>query len=801
MKNEIVLPNLEKAYTSPNRFTNVYDLWSRYNQIKDSDDSKEKREKIIAEYERKPKIVNGKKHPNFGQLKGRVDDLIQILFDASTEREQIFKISFKNVKDKRLRASKLDLEDKITSYWHECFWKTWEDKWLEEAKDIKEIALFQKAIRFFNDESYKPESIPLSRVFPDSNASIEPKTWNLCFIERKFSIHDLYDIYKADEADSLGWNKDALRYILENPFIFTQFSGASESFNSGNVKVDADYEVTIVDAYVKEYKEVEGKRISIYSFPADPIFCNHYRSRSEYESNKKNSFELKEFLRVSHCEYKCFSDKFAVRAMDINRAYWQGFSFAEQMYTSCVFYNQAMNMVIRSAIRNMVLYLKSDKQETKDKLRNLSTEEVQVLDPGVDLLQTRVKTDIREMTEVVRQIMIDTDNQFNVASSPGSQNVKGYAITAKEAENVNLESTRSRSVTIKVFFGNDVYMYRKIYELSISKNQWKCEEEKDLLGLFNQYLEENDIPKELVDPKNVIITPVYNIQAISPTNRIAKSRGLIEALAFQPVTKGQEQAQREWVAAYVGSSNVQYYLDSKEEIIELQQKVGQENEDLDNPYLNPNNVPIAPSDKHVLEVPIHMADYEYKLTMAQNLIQKASELPQVRKIIVVNAASEIVVAQDNKGAHIEAHIQAALSDPRNEARLKPVIARFNQLRQSQDKLSTDIEKIMQDIDSQNQENMSLTIEQQHKAKMNELEFMQAQRMNDLNLQKAVEKKDGTTAAREDKLTAQQQKQAIDQEAQKQKAAIEISKEELKLQQQKNKENESTTRTTQGSKEK
>lgn len=794
MENEI-LTNLESSYKKRRRFNDIQTLFGRYSSIKErADQAFSRREKIVDEYERKPTIKNGKKNPNFGQLKGRVDELIQVLFDASTERGEIFKVSLKKITDEKLRADKLEIEDQITSLWHEIFWNTWETRWQEEGRDIKDVALFHKSIRFFEDGRYRAVSIPVTRVYPDSNAGIDPSTWDYCFVEKRYSLADLFDILKEEESTNLGWNKKALEHVLTHPYIFSQRrSGSSEAFYSGDVTIDLDYEVSLIDAYVKEYKKDEnGNRISVYTFPADPIFCSFAKSRDEYQNSSADKFHLNDFVKYSGPKYKCFTDKFAVRTIDNSYSYWKGASFAEQIYPSCVFYNEAMNLVIRASIRNAILWLKSDKQETKDKIRNLGTEEVQVLDPNVDLLQTRVKTDVRELTEIVRQAMIDTDAQFNISSSPGSQNVKGYAITAKEAENIQFESTKSKSVTVKTFFGNDVRLYRRMFELSLDDSG--DEDESELLKIFLYELSARDIPKSLLKPDNITITPVFNLQAISPTNRIARSRGLVEALMFQPTTKGQEEAQREWVASFVGSANVQYYIDKKEDIIDLQQKVGGENEDMDNPYLNPQNIPISPNDKHILEIPIHLADYEFKLKLAESIVKNAQQLPTIRKVVLINTAREIIEAQDNKGGHIEAHISAASSDERNIQRLKPLADRFNQIRKVQDYLSSEIDKTLKDIDSQSQESIGLTMEEQHRQRMNDLEFTQAQRMSDLDLRKAIEKRDGTQIAREDKLQHQRSTDALkeqregirnqnDIEAQKQKAAIDIAKEEMKLRKQ------------------
>lgn len=804
MDNEL-LSNLEKSFKGKRRFNDIQTLFGRYSSIKETADKEfSRRDKIVDEYERKPTIKNGKKNPNFGQLKGRVDDLIQILFDASTERGEIFKISLKKIPDKKLRPDKLSIEDRVTSLWHEIFWNTWETRWQEEGKDIKDVALFHKAVRFFEDGCYRAVSVPITRVYPDSNAGIDPSTWDYCFVEKRYSLAELYDIFQEDESESIGWNKNALEHILTHPYIFSQKRrGSQEAFYSGDVNIDTDYEIILIDAYVKEYKKNEvGNRISVYTFPADPIFCSLAKSKEEYQKYSGDKFHLNEFVKYSNRKYKCFTEKFAVRTTDNSYSYWKCASFAEQIYPACVFYNEAMNLVIRASIRNSILWLKSDKQETKDKIRNLGTEEVQVLDPGVDLLQTRVKTDVRELTEIVRQAMIDTDAQFNVGSTPGSQNVKGYAITAKEAENIQFESTKSKSVTVKTFFGNDVRLYRRMFEVSLDDSGSEDEDKSELRKIFFEELSLLEIPKSLLSPENITVTPIFNLQAISPTNRIAKSRGLVEALMFQPTTKGQQEAQREWVAAFVGSANVQYYIDKKDDIIDLQQKVGGENEDMDNPYLNPQNIPISPNDKHILEIPIHLADYEFKLKLAQNIIQNAQQLSPVRKVILINTAKDIVEAQDNKGGHIEAHIAAASSDERNIPRLKPLVDKFNQIRKVQDSLAAEIEKVISEFDSQSQESNGLTMEEQHKQRMNDLEFNQAQRMNDLDLRKAIEKRDGTQIAREDKLQHQRSADALKQqregiksqndiEAQKQKAAIDIAKEEMKLHKQQQKKNEQT----------
>src|SRR5690606_24554981 len=121
------------------------------------------------------------------------------------------------------------------------------------------------------------------------------------------------------------------------------------------------------------------------------------------------------------------------RSFNISRSYWNINSFARQIYLSTAFYDKVTASIIRAAKKAMTLFIKAQNRDQVEKLINQHDGEVVIVDPDVTFENVKVQNDIRQMIEVVRSVMVQTEQGMSIGQAPGSQNVKGYAITAQEA--------------------------------------------------------------------------------------------------------------------------------------------------------------------------------------------------------------------------------------------------------------------------------------------------------------------------------------------------------------------------------
>jgi len=728
-------------------------MYDRYYELKQNEPYAKKREAYLKNYnrgdwKRTSKAGCNKVDANFGQFKAKIDAAMNVFINVLTERNSNIKIVPRYAEAGKVKP----ISDKITAAFHRHFIKPWEGRFMDETMAAFDMILFGKGIEHWpNPGCVYSENIPVEKVFPDSNAGMDVKKWSYAFIEKDFTVAELYQIYESkgpnDTEYGQDFNKAYLKDILDNKssYIKTKTgSEASKNTHGDMATSSSDEIITFVYAYIKEGFDSK-KKISLYVFPSE---LKEYKSASLDKPEVKILQEEKEY-----CE--CMSNAIAIRAFQLTRSYWKFNSFAQQIFLATSLYDKSMSLVIRAAKRNMVLYFKSDNPDTAKKLLNQSDEEVQVVSSGVDYLTTAQNSNTREVVEVVRQVMIDSENSQNIAQSPGSQNVKGYAITAQEAQIRSQKSGEAESLNIKVLMHNDLCLYKEIYRRAISVGT--SSKLKKSLAAFKAEMEMYNIPEDQYDIDNVYFSPSF-LNGGSQSTRIGNAQAVLAALMQSPTNPGQEQAQKDLVAALVGVEGVDDYISAKLGVNPIIVKVGSENEDLDNPNVNPANIPVLPDDKHLEELPFHVKDYEAKLTVAGNIIKAALGVTnKVRRLILLSSAQDLIAGQDNKGGHIQAHIQAAMTSEENQKFLAPLIEKFNELQAVQDQMTKQALQLNEKIDKGMQESDINNEELRHMQAMNQAAEAHAKTMNDIKVADTVEKRQSIGEQRKDKAMADEEK--------------------------------------------
>lgn len=758
-------------------FPNSDDIYDRYLDLRNNEPYKKKREEYLRNYNRqdwkRSKDQNCKKRDaNFGQFKSKMDAAMNVFINVLTERNSNVKIVPRYAQAGKVKT----VSDKITSAFHRHFIKPWEDRFMDEVMIAFDMVFFGKGIEHWPTAGcVYTENIPVERVFPDSNAGMNTKKWAYVFIEKDFTVSELYSIIEDDSSD-YDFDKTYLAEILEQVISYSRTQNGTESSKNINGDISSstrDEVITLVYAYVKENFNKE-KKVSLYVFPAER---KEWRGQG---SKPKLKYLLEE---TEYCE--CISNVVAVRAYQITRSYWKFNSFAQQIYLSTMLYDKAMSLVVRAAKRNLILYFKSDNPDTSKKLLNQTDDEVQVVNTGVEYMTTSQNSNTQEVVEVVRQIMIDTENNQNIAQSPGSQNVKGYAITAQEAQIRAQKSGEAESLNVKILMNLDLVLYKEIYRRAVSIGA--SEKLKKSLKAFKEELAGYNITEEEYDIDNLYFAPSF-LNGGSQSTRIGNAQAVLQALMQSPTSPGQEQAQRDLVAALVGVDMVDDYIAEKMGVNPIISKVGSENEDLDNPNVNPGNIPVLPDDKHLEELPFHIDDYNKKLTTAGNIIKVALQVPnKFRQIMLLQSAADLIMGQDNKGGHIQAHIQAASNSEANADVLKPMIAQFMQLQAAQDQLTQQISQLNEKIDKGMQESDINNEELRHMQKKNQIVEAHLETVNNISTAKDIEKRASMNEQRKEKAEANTEKTITDLATQQAKAQQDLEtkqkQNELKIQQQ------------------
>ncbi len=743
-------------------FPDAQDMYDRYRSLRENDPYKGKRDAYMKNYYRqawrRDDAANcNKKDPNFGQFKSKIDAAIAVFTNVNTERRSAFRV---NPKYPKPGENIKPFSDKITSAFHKYFIRPWDDRFIDETMAAFDMVFYGKAIEFWKHPgSLYSCNVPVERVFPDTNACLNPKKWSYFFIEVQFTIAELYEILENEQNEEYElhqFDKTYLAEILESPETYARTKSATElgKHEQGEHGTGGrDHIIDIVFAYVKDNFKEENK-VSVYAFPAE---------MKNMDENTSEKIGVKTLIKKKgYC--KCLSNCIAVRAFQLTRSYWRFNSFAQQIYLATMLYDKSMSLMIRAAKRNMILYFKSSNPDMQKKLLRQSDDEVQVVDPMVELVQTGTNNGVREIMEVTRQVMIDTENGQSLAQAPGSQNTKGYAITAQEATLRAQQTGDAESLSIKIMMNKDLAMYMEMYRRGVDLHT--DEHAKKAFSLFKKELQLYNVPAEYYKYENIYLSVTGSTSGAS-YNRIQSAEKVLAALRVAPTNPGEAQAQRDLISAVVGIDNVESYIFEKNEVPPSVKKAGAENEDLDNPYVNPANVPVMPDDKHMEEIPVHMADYEQKMKFATGIFQKGMQHPNaVMKLILLTSARDLIKAQDNKGGHIQGHIKAVSTSKENVDYLGPMLGKFKEIQGVQDQLTEQIEKAIEETSGAMNQNDLHSEEVRHAKEMNTMKEQHAKTLNDIAVAKDIGKKQTADETRANKVE-QQHEDAVQKLASKQ----------------------------------
>jgi len=705
-----------KKYAS-SLFPDDSNLFDRFDSLQENDPFTELREKFLRNYNRRDwRVVKRgetcRTEPNFGQFKFKIDAAIGAFIMILTERKDWIKVEPKYPEP---GIQHKPFSERVSSAFHKYFIRRWPKRFMMEAHAAFDMVMYGKAIEFWPSPGcVYTENIPVENVFPDSNAGMDTEKWSYVFIRKEFTVAELRAIYETKENKVLeDFDKKYLKQVidwLETYASPTDSKEAKKMTGGEQASSVRDMKVSFVYAFVKDNFTSE-KKVSCYVFHADLAdYVQENRTKAENGNMPHTRLIM---MKDEYCE--CISQVLAVRAFQLTRSYWKFNSLAQQIYLATQLYDQSMNLMLRLSKRHAILYLKSSSPDTQKKLMRQTDSEVQVVDSDVDFVQLgNQNSNIREIMEVTRQVMIDTENGQSITQAPGSQNTKGYAITAEEARLRSQQEGESQILSFKVLMNQDVSLYSEIYRRAMEGDD---EDHKKGLTMFKKEMTMYNVDSSYYDFDDVYFVPSFT-NGGSQFARLSNANAILEILSKQPIGMGQEQAQREAIAALVGVDNVDQYIQEKTNVNPVILKAGRENEDLDNPHVNPMNVPVLPDDKHLQEIPIHIADYEQKLKKSQVILQVASQYPNnVKKLFAVMMAADLIAAQDLKGAHIEAHVQAASNSKENMDQMKDDLAKLKGLQGMQDQLTKQVTQLTEELDKLMAQGAIQDVELDHKKAM------------------------------------------------------------------------------------
>lgn len=788
------LYNQENTYESSRRFTDANDLWTRFTELREKvNEGKRNREFLMQSYQRKPwRTKDGNLEPNWGQFQFKIDEKVRMLAGVSLERRTWCRIEthYSDRKDENDEYS-----DLITEAFHKYCLNPWSEKDELTFKTTFDAVMFSKGVlQWQTPLGCYPCTVNIEDVYPDTNASICPKTWDYVFIRKRYSLVELYQ--KIEDKDILkieGWNKEAVLTLIGK--CAEEFKNASpdtvmERLRRGEVQqLTQDQQISLLFCYVKEYKKNEdNNQISLYVIPEE----DQYYKMSERSDGKVRKTD---FIRFSPHAYKCFSNIVATRSSQLTDGYYSAPSFAEEIFLVCKEYDRITNRSIAAIGINTSVFLKVNNQQTKEKLQKLREGLVHILGDGDDVTTLKVPIDPRLMTETMRGLMQDSE-KYNTATFQGSEG-RRYPLTAREVGVQQQYFDSTQSTETKIWVSRDRDMLDEIFcrftDEDAMQEGWPGYEG---FKQFKKFLKQNGVPPQAWKKENIVLYSRYNQFAGNASSRYQTAQALVQATQLKPASPAEYRAKIELIASIVGEANLSDYMDQNFQFDDEIVLVGQENQDLDDPGLNPANVPVLPNQNHVFHVEHHLEDYTQKLKVGNQMIQLIVQTPQSpRKSILLYGSIQIVNSQDFKAAHIVAHLQQLQSDHGKQDDIKRFQEVLSQLQSEHDSLKKKLQQLDQEEQQQYQQQAGdplNDLEYQHKMKMYQLDEMHQETINNLGLQKAIQQTESrqqnsirNQEIKEDAklkdIELKQQDKAMEIAAKQEKARLDLQKESLSQQ--------------------
>src|SRR5690606_3611855 len=303
----------------------------------------------------------------------------------------------------------------------------------------------------------------------------------------------------------------------------------------GNIEqLDQDKEISLLYFYVKGYNEDEnGNRISLYVIPET------YTSPKGREQNDQSDAK-KYFLRYQPHSYKCFSNVIAIRTAQLEQGYYAGASFAEEIFHVCKEYDRTTNKAIAALGLNSSIFLKTGSQKTKEKLQKLRDGSIHLLDAEDSVESLKIPVDPRMMSELMRQLMLDTE-RYNTATLQGSEaSRKGYPLTAREIEAQVSQLNATQGTETKIWVSRDHDMiaeiYRRFTDPDIMVEGCKGYESH---RRFMEQMKRLGIERNAFKFENVDIYPRYNQFSGNASNRFQVAQSLVQATQLKPASPGE----------------------------------------------------------------------------------------------------------------------------------------------------------------------------------------------------------------------------------------------------------------------
>lgn len=666
----------------------------------DRDDRKrrQKRSRIYKAYNNFPpteysKLVKlgreGESNVNWGMLGFTIDNQVASFYDMLTERNQAAQIITKKGKPKE----RTEWSEEI-SFAFDLALQRWDDFLLNQEEGLLDMNLYGKGLEMWEDnDGFMTKHVSVDDFLVPDSTKINLSNFDVVALKWKYQLFDLYKAIKDEKtAESMGWNVDAVIEAMR--WCRTEWKSKTSTdflkdIKEGNIACTSHMKEN-VEAYIVFIREFSGK-ISKHVVLQDysPAFSLTRTQVKEGDKGFNDKLDDIGFLFSKTEMFECYKHVFAVFIDNAGTGMWHNTpSLAEKVFVRCRRYDKTMNSIVNAIDINMSLILQGDTAEATEKLKQIVLGPITILPADVKVAQHRIQLSTREATEALQFLMLDMNRgigQYRIHEKGQG----GEAPTATQSKLDASEAAKLTGTQLRRFNSQHSVYYREIYRRLVTMT--KGEEGYGIFQEFKDYLREKGVPQDAWKFENIHTIKSNMISgAGSPSFKLMAAQQIIQLTNITPKDEGQANAVRDAVAALAGRGNVERYIQDnlKPDPTWNDRVMGYENELMESPVLNPNNVMAFPNDNHVEHLNTHLNDMARTIALVNQSLEKG----KVQRSEAEAAMTKLM----NQGGHVNAHMRFLQSDPTKEDMMKQFMSDLQQIQGDADTLAKKLQAKMKE---------------------------------------------------------------------------------------------------------
>lgn len=510
--------------------------------------------------------------PNFnlGEFTSKVESYVSTWVDHNTGGYKFYDIKLHRKNENPPELSDY-YDEKVTEFFNEAITE-WDDDSdtqsaapyiLESCVRDLQMGIFGIGLPYFNDDTdWRFNAIPTRKVFVPRGTKITLRNCSVLFILTETTVTEIYNTVQSAGVDS-GWNKKAVYDMLYNKTAEEKGNGTLEQFSdwenrrrNNDTFLHSNFApVELVDCYVQEFtteRQKDGISHYVISRSGTPLE-NLFEKDRQYES-------FRSFLIP-------FSDNAGPEGD------WHGVKgFGDAIYDNCHFQNQFFNHMARSAIIANMPMFNANNEADREKLAQFKWTFLGIMNPGLTLQQTNVRTDLNGMMGVfsASQRTVNTNSR----TYPTGESLGQEAKTATQSTFDRQDQAKLSSLQIKMYrmIGLDslgAEMYRRLTKSGYPKNVPGGR----AAASFRKKCEEAGIPKDCYQKPKMV-----QADRTGGTGNQALDVMVGEKLlGIATPGRGQLNARRTIAKSLVGSDRVEEFVQGEDAVSPVQGDINVEN--------------------------------------------------------------------------------------------------------------------------------------------------------------------------------------------------------------------------------